>query len=81
MTKPHCVKHPNVELVCPACVASITSKARAAAARRNGKEGGRPAKYPPCPKYRRASGEAGSHRFNAEGRCFGCGYVRKVNRA
>lgn len=43
------------------------------ASAKNGKLGGRPSKYPKCPKYR-------SHRFsNGSDRC-ACGYVRHSGR-
>ena len=37
-----CPKHRHVTLRCPACTGAITSEAKAAAARKNGKLGGRP---------------------------------------
>lgn len=46
MKAPHCRKHPEVALVCPACMgastAGVTSKAKAKASARNGRLGGRP---------------------------------------
>ena len=44
------------------------SKAKAAAARENGKMGGRPRRYPKCPRY-------GAHRF-VDDRC-PCGFKRR----
>jgi hypothetical protein len=37
-----CATHPNVRLICPACVGAVTSAAKADASRKNGKLGGRP---------------------------------------
>jgi len=39
-----CPKHPHVTLRCPACLGETKSKAKAEAAARNGKLGGRPKK-------------------------------------
>jgi len=57
MSTAHCKLHPDVSLVCPACLgaaggaatAGITSKAKARASKRNGRLGGRP----PLPKHHR----------------------------
>ena len=48
---------------------SAKSKAKAKAVRENGKLGGRPRKYPACPRY-----DNKSHRFT-NGRC-ACGYQK-----
>jgi hypothetical protein len=46
-----------------------TSTAKAEAVRENGKMGGRPRQFPPCPRYK-------AHRFSQKtGRC-PCGYQR-----
>jgi hypothetical protein len=47
------------------------SKAKAAAARNNGKLGGRPREFPKCPRY-------GSHRFNPKTKRCPCGYRRRA---
>jgi len=47
---------------------SAKSKAKAQAARRNGKSGGRPREFPPCPRY-------GAHRFSPKTRRCPCGFV------
>lgn len=42
----YCAVHPETKLLCPRCLAAlggkVTSKSKSAAARRNGKLGGRP---------------------------------------
>jgi hypothetical protein len=48
----------------------VTSKAKTKAARLNGELGGRPRKYPRCPRY-------GSHRFDPKTFRCPCGYRRK----
>jgi len=49
------------------------SKAKVEASRENGELGGRPRKYPACPKYKGNK----SHRFNPNtNKCYGCGYKR-----
>jgi hypothetical protein len=48
---PKCPTHGTI-LQCPACIASVTSEAKAAASRENGKRGGRPRKENPVRKYR-----------------------------
>ena len=49
-----CPKHRHVTLRCPACLGEITSEAKAAAARENGKKGGRPAGSKNKPKVGRS---------------------------